>query len=142
MRLNREHELEALCQMVCSTSKHICPNDFASDLERCPKCRAAYILSNLSAERAIGRHMTTEVLRKEYKDFRISLGLTLREAIKILDIPSKHLSDIEVGPIEPLEVDYSTTINVICHHCHSRIKVHPVKNAMFASYLCKECRDT
>lgn len=134
--MDYKRELERLCHLVCSATKHTC-NAFSST---CAKCSAADLLAKMGTEE-LTEELTADELRGRYKTLRIDLGFTYREVTTMLNLPSTFLTRLEVGEIDPLEVDYSTTINAICHNCHERIKVHPVKNVVFPSYICKGCRE-
>ena len=83
--------------------------------------------------------MNVEDLRKLYADLRRANGLTLREAANLLDVPCEYLTRIEVGKVPPLEVDNTKLVYVLCHRCQRKFYTHPVKDMIFASYVCKDC---
>jgi transcriptional regulator with XRE-family HTH domain len=84
-------------------------------------------------------------LRKAYKRARIDLGLTMREAARLLDITVSLLSSIENGKSQAV-VRGDTTIEVVCHICGMEFFTNPVldsegKATIFASYICPLCQE-
>jgi hypothetical protein len=86
--------------------------------------------------------MTAEALREKYREARRSMGLTLRDAALLLNVPVMTLSLLEHGPQEPFEVDKTSTVRAVCHHCHEMFDTHPVIRpaVVFPSYVCPRCR--
>jgi len=90
------------------------------------------------------KHLTTEYIRKAYRDLRVNLGLTLRDASAYLGVDSSTLSLIEHGPIDPLLQDKTQQVDAICHVCHNSFKAHPLymgsEPVVFPYWVCDKCK--
>jgi transcriptional regulator with XRE-family HTH domain len=82
-------------------------------------------------------------IRQQYKELRLSLGLTLRQAAKLLGVTTVQLSQIEFGPPPKFELDRTQTITAICHRCQEKFSAHPVRSSgeyvPFPAYVCQAC---
>ena len=81
-----------------------------------------------------------DALRKAYKEARLNLNLTLRDAARLLDISPAELVKIEVE-VPEIRVDKTQTITVKCGYCREPMQTHPIVSPpmLFPMYVCPKC---
>lgn len=88
--------------------------------------------------------LTQKDIRKAYKDLRMALGLTARDACAYLEIDYDTLAKIEHGKVASLTQDKTQLIDAICHECDKEFKTHPLyassEPVLFPYWVCEDCR--
>lgn len=86
-------------------------------------------------------NLIVKLLRNRYREARLDLKLSLREASKLLDITPSELSRIEHGPPPEIKVDKTRKMDVHCGHCKEPMQVHPIIDPfiLFPFYCCDNC---
>lgn len=91
--------------------------------------------------------ITAFELRQEYRNLRLKYNLTIRDVVKLLNIPPSIISKLEV-PSEKLEIklerDTTQKVKAICHECGQSFETYPIQvdgvPVVFPHWICEKCQ--